>query len=138
MAQGAKDSRIMEMKDTIRQLNTVISSQNELIRSLQDTVQGCNATIANLQEQVDYLTKKLFGTSSEKSEGISGQLSLFNEAEQEAVPEEEPEPTVIREHTRKAKRKQPDTFQGFRRKMLSSPCPMARDAALTAGQRWKS
>lgn len=112
MAQGAKDSRIMEMKDTIRQLNTVISSQNELIRSLQDTVQGCNTTIANLQEQVDYLTKKLFGTSSEKSEGISGQLSLFNEAEQEAVPEEEPEPTVIREHTRKAKRKQPDTFQG--------------------------
>lgn len=112
MAQGAKDSRIMEMKDTISQLNTVISSQNELIRSLQDMVQGCNATIANLQEQVDYLTKKLFGTSSEKSGGIPGQLNLFNEAEQEAAPEEEPEPAVIREHTRKAKRKQSDTFQG--------------------------
>ena len=92
MARAAKDSRIMEMKDTISQLNTVINSQNELTRSLQDTVRGCNETIGNLQEQTDYLTKKLFGTSSEKSRDISGQLSLFNEAEQEAAPEEEPEP----------------------------------------------
>lgn len=112
MARAAKDSRIMEMKDTISQLNTVINSQNELIKSLQGTVRGCNETIANLQEQIDYLTKKLFGTSSEKSKDISGQLSLFNEAEQEAAPEEEPEPAVIREHTRKAKRKQSDTFKG--------------------------
>lgn len=112
MARAAKDSRIMEMKDTVSQLNTVINSQNELIKSLQGTVRGCNETIANLQEQIDYLTKKLFGTSSEKSKDISGQLSLFNEAEQEAAPEEEPEPAVIREHTRKAKRKQSDTFKG--------------------------
>ena len=117
MARAAKDSRIMEMKDTISQLNTVINSQNELIKSLQDTVRGCNETIANLQEQIDYLTKKLFGTSSEKSKDISGQLSLFNEAEQEAAPEEGPEPAVIREHTRKAKRNNRTHSKGFHRKM---------------------
>lgn len=61
MARAAKDSRIMEMKDTISQLNTVINSQNELIKSLQGTVRGCNETIANLQEQIDYLTKNSLG-----------------------------------------------------------------------------
>ncbi len=116
MAQGAKDSKVMEMKDTISQLNTVISSQNELIKSLQDT-------IANLQEQIDYLTKKLFGTSSEKSKDIPGQLNMFNEAEQEAAPEEEPGPIVIKEHTRMAKRKQSDTFRGIPSEDVVIPLP---------------
>ena len=80
MAGNAKDSKIMELKDTISQLNTVIESQNELITSLRGTVDECNATIAGLREQVEYLTKKLFGTKSEKSKNIEGQLSLFNEA----------------------------------------------------------
>ncbi|MDO5424019.1 MAG: transposase [Eubacteriales bacterium] len=61
-------------------------------------VQGCNTPIANLQKQIDYLTKKLFGTSSEQSKDISGQLSLFSEAEQGAVPED-PE-TIDREFVR--------------------------------------
>ena len=39
--------------------------------------------IQNLLAQVDYLTKKLFGTSSEKMKDVEGQLNLFNEAEQE-------------------------------------------------------
>lgn len=83
MAMSAKDSRIMEQKDMISQLNIIISNQNELIESLRTTVEECNATIAGLREQVDYLTKKLFGISSEKSKTIEGQLSLFNEAEEE-------------------------------------------------------
>ena len=40
--------------------------------------------IQNLLAQVDYLTKKLFGTSSEKINDVEGQLDLFDEAEQEA------------------------------------------------------
>ena len=36
MAKNAKDSRIMEQKDTISQLNTVISNQNELIQPLRN------------------------------------------------------------------------------------------------------
>ncbi len=43
MAKSVKDSRIMEQKDTISQLNMVISSQNELITSLRSTVEECNA-----------------------------------------------------------------------------------------------
>ena len=106
MAQDAKGSKITELKDTISQQNTVISSQNELIRSLQDT-------IANLQEQVDYLKKKLFGTSRERSSDCPGQLSLFNEPEQEAAPEEDEPPIIVKEHARRAKRSQSDTFKGI-------------------------
>ena len=48
-----------------------------------------------LREQVEYLTKKLFGSHSEKSEAILGQLSLdlFNEAETEVKPYAD-EPTL--------------------------------------------
>ena len=111
MAKSARDSRIMEQKDTISQLNMVISSQNELIAALRSTVEECNSTIAGLREQVDYLTRKLFGTSSERTQNIEGQLSLFNEAEQEAGPLEEPaEPVIVREHTRQTKRTGDELF----------------------------
>ena len=41
----------------------------------------------NLKGQIDYLTKKLFGSSSEKGIGqIPGQRNLFNEAEASADP----------------------------------------------------
>ena len=36
--------------------------------------------IQNLLAQVDYLTKKLFGTSSEKMKDVESQLNLFDEA----------------------------------------------------------
>ena len=115
MAKSVKDSRIMEQKDTISQLNMVISSQNELIASLRSTVEECNATISSLREQVEYLTKKLFGTSSEKSKMVAGQLNLFDEAEQEAqLPEEEAAAeTIIRGHTRSARRTNEETFKGI-------------------------
>lgn len=49
-----------------------------------------NAELLNeirlLREQVEYLTKKLFGSHSEKTEARIGQLSLFDEAEVEADP----------------------------------------------------
>lgn len=87
---GAADIRIREQKDLIAQLNTTIQSQNSLITSLQKDKESDRQLISELREQisvltekVDYLTKKLFGTSSEKSKDIPGQLSLFNEAEQE-------------------------------------------------------
>lgn len=115
MAKNAEDSRIMEQKDMIRQLNIVISSQNELIASLRSTVEECNSTIAGLREQVEYLTGKLFGTSSEKSKNIAGQLSLFNEAEQEAKPldeTQESETVTVKEHTRQAKRTSDEIFKG--------------------------
>lgn len=68
-----------------------------------------------MQEKIDYLTKKLFGTSSEKSKNIEGQLSLFNEAEQEAASSEIPvenTETLVKAHTRKAKGTHAELFQG--------------------------
>lgn len=114
MAKSINDSRIVEQKDTISQLNMVINSQNELIASLRGTVEECNATISSLREQVEYLTRKLFGTSSEKSKTVAGQLNLFDEAEQEAqLPgEEAAAEIIIKEHTRSAKRTNEETFKG--------------------------
>lgn len=112
MAKSVKDSRIMEQKDTISQLNMVISSQNELINSLRSTVEESNATISSLREQVEYLTRKPFGTSSEKSKTVAGQLNLFDEAEQVQLPEEEAAAeTVIKEYTRSARHTNKETFK---------------------------
>ena len=113
MAKDPKDSRIMEYKDTISQLNMTIRSQNELIDSLRQTIASNNEAMAVLNEKVDYLTKKLFGTSSEKSKNVEGQLSLFNEAEQEASPAgEQAEGGIVREHARRAKSTHADIFKG--------------------------
>ena len=113
MAKDPKDSRIMEYKDTISQLNMTIRSQNELIDSLRQTIASNNEAMAVLNEKVDYLTKKLFGTSSEKSKNVEGQLSLFNEAEQEASPAgEQAEEGIVREHARRAKSTHADIFKG--------------------------
>jgi len=112
VAKSAKDSRLVEQKDMISQLNTVISSQNELIQSLRNTVEECNSTIAGLREQVDYLTKKLSGTSSEKTKTMEGQLSLFNEAEEALKEENFEEEVTVREHTRQSKRTKEELFKG--------------------------
>ena len=106
MAKEPKDSRIMEYKDTISQLNMTVKSQNELIVSLRQTIDANHEAMAVMSEKIDYLTKKLFGTSSEKSKNVEGQMSLFDEAEQEA------EETVIKEHTRKAKGTYAELFSG--------------------------
>lgn len=124
MAKSPADSKIREQKDMINQLNTVISCQNEMIKSPQGTVEECNRTIASLREQVNYLAKKLFGTSSEKSKDVPGQISLFDDAEQEATLESEPdadEEITVREYTRKAKSTAKDTFRGIPRRDVVLP-----------------
>ncbi|MBD5513914.1 MAG: hypothetical protein HDR06_04465 [Lachnospiraceae bacterium] len=68
-----------------------------------------------MTEKTDYLTNKLFGTSSEKTKNLEGQYNLFDEAEQEAIPNDESaaaESVPAKEHTRKAKSRQSDIFKG--------------------------
>ena len=72
MPSGVKDIQLLELKDTISQLNNTIHAQNELIRSLQKMLQDRESKdnekdqlIANLQAQLDYLKNKLFGSTSE-------------------------------------------------------------------------
>ncbi|MBQ6857134.1 MAG: IS66 family transposase, partial [Lachnospiraceae bacterium] len=68
-----------------------------------------------LQEQIDFLTKKLFGTSSEKKvTDVPGQLNLFDEAEAEQDLSLLEEETCIREHTRKKKASHADVFKGLK------------------------
>lgn len=115
MAKTQKDARLMEYKDTISQLNMTIKSQNEIIISLKETIASNQEQMQIMTEKIDYLTAKLFGTSSEKTKNLEGQYSLFDEAEQEAAPADESavaESIPVKEHTRKAKSKQADIFKG--------------------------
>ena len=96
MASSAKDLQLRELKDTVFQLNTMISEQTELIKSLRLIIDEKSSHEKVLQEQVDYLTKKLFGSSSERrSDDIPGQQNLFDEAEAEHDPSLLEEETVI-------------------------------------------
>lgn len=99
MTSNSRDLQFRELKDTIKE-------QNAKIDSLIALLEAANKREQVLQEQIDFLTKKLFGKSSEKrSDDIEGQLSLFNEAEVEAA-KSEPDPSeeefiTIEKHTRK-------------------------------------
>lgn len=113
MVPSAKDIQFRELKDTISQLNTTIRTQNDLILSLQRMLEERNARddekdriIVNLQAQLEYFKRKIFGSSSEKRNDLPGQLNLFSET----VSEEEPapeliEPEFIELNTGKKKRK---------------------------------
>ena len=114
MAGNSKDSKILAYKDMINQLNKTISTQTELIQSLQKTLETDRLEKENFRQQIEYLTKKLFGTSSEKRKDIDGQLNLFDEAEQEADPtweQELPDDITVPEHKRKARRTHADLFK---------------------------
>ena len=97
MAVSAKDSKLFEQKELISQLNTTIAAQTELILSLKKDNDADREQIQNLLAQVDYLTKKLFGTSSEKMKDVEGQLNLFDKADVDLKA-----PVIkVSEHTRK-------------------------------------
>ena len=84
MASELSDARIIDLNDTIIQLNKTITTQNDLISSLRKEMEEREkrdaTVIANLQAQLDFLKNKLFGSTSEKrKEEIPGQLDLFSE-----------------------------------------------------------
>ena len=87
MADSSKDLQLRELKDMITDLK-------KMIKTLQATVDAANKREEalmqerdNLKDEINLLRKKLFGTSSEKHPvDFPGQLTLFNEAEQEQDP----------------------------------------------------
>ena len=124
MASSAKDIQLRELKDTITQLKTMVSEQTELIKSLRLVIDEKTSHEKALQEQVDYLTKKLFGSSSERrTDDIPGQQHLFDEAEVEQDLSLLEEETVIREHTRKKKATHEDLFKGLKVEKVVIPLP---------------
>ena len=87
MAQNAKDIQMRELKDLLNELRET----NKLLRTALEETRKEKAVLKqerdSFKEQVDYLTKKLFGSSSEKGAcDIPGQMNLFNEAESEMDP----------------------------------------------------
>lgn len=109
MPLSAMELQIRELKDAVLKLNETNVELKGMLKASQE-----RETL--LQEKVDYLTKKLFGSSSEKSNKlIPGQLSLFDEAEMEADPSE-PAPEIERElkaQTRKRKTTYTEKLKGI-------------------------
>ena len=115
MAEGFKDNQILELKDTVIQLNQTIAALNTLIVSLQKTITDQEQELRLLREEKETLIKKIFGTSSERMKDTPGQISLFDEAEQEYDPDatSSDDAIPVKEHTRKAKATNKEKFSGL-------------------------
>lgn len=112
MPQSEMEALIQLQKETIESLRQLLDSQRltieQMSKSHEEQTAQMNQTIANLNETVEYLKKKLFASSSEKTkkDGFPGQMALFNEAEAAADPSI-PEPTLeeaVGGYKRKAKK----------------------------------
>ena len=116
MAKDSRDQQLIELKDTIKELNITIKNLNALVEAANKREEEHIQRENNLQEQIDYLTKKLFGKSSEKrSDDIEGQMNLFNEAEAEKTAPDpiEDEFITVEKHTRKKKSTMAEKFAGI-------------------------
>ena len=104
MAADAKDLLIRELKDSV-------SEQRQMNKTLRAALENSNNQVAELtiqiqllNEQLEYMKRKLFGRSSEKHAAeTDGQLTLFDEPEKE-------EPAIlpaaeipVKSHVRKPK-----------------------------------
>lgn len=109
MSVGAKDILIRELKDSLneqRELNKTLRSALN-ISNIQVQELTVHVQVKLLNEQIDYMKRKLFGSSREKMEQqTDGQLSfnLSDEADEtiEELPAAEEE-IVVKKHTRKKK-----------------------------------
>ncbi len=110
MSSGANDIQLRELRDTISQLNNTIKTQSEItqkqLAELKALIEDKDKTIANLNAQIDFLSNKLYGSTSEKIKQVPGQYSLFDneEEEKQAVPLE-PKFVEVAAHKRERKPK---------------------------------
>lgn len=137
MAANPKDLQLRELKDMMLQLKETIELQNQMIKSLQSSLDAANQIAAQRQETIDYLTKQLYGASSEKRKKpeeaqADGQITLFDmyaqifdEAEYFHDPDhKEPEQvTVVKEHVRKAKKTNKEKYKDLPVQIEEVPLP---------------
>ena len=113
MAKDSRDRQLIELKDTIKTLNDTINDLKALLEDANKREEEHLKRERVLQEQIDYLTKRLFGRSREKRDDqIEGQMSLFNEPEAEKAkpdPAEE-EFITVEKHKRKKKSTMAEKF----------------------------
>lgn len=83
-AAGFPHFSFAKMMATVWQRLTI----GQMAKSHEEQTAQMNQTIANLNETVEYLKKKLFASSSEKTkkDEFPGQMALFNEAEAVVAP----------------------------------------------------
>ena len=89
-----------------RQLKNIAEESKKKEEKLNSQIKTLKAENNNLMELLKLSKKKMFGSSAEKVAQAYGQISFFNEAEQERTlltPEPEIEEIVIPKHTRKKK-----------------------------------
>lgn len=111
MPRSAKDIQLLELRDTIAKLNETLTVQTKTMESLQQTIEELRLQLNNKQAEVDYLKSKLFGSSSEKrSLQVPGQMTLFEETEDDRIPEII-EPEVIEVKAYKKERKPKATYE---------------------------
>ena len=120
MSSGVKDIQLLELKDTILQLNKTIQEQSSLIESLQKLLEERNSNeakkdqiISNLEAQLAFLKQKLFGSTSEARKGeFPGQMNIFDllEGKEEEKPAVELEPEIIEVKGYKKERKPKATY----------------------------
>jgi len=90
-----------------------MSASKQLLEKLEIRILELEQENKKLHDTVEYLTRKLFGKSSEKTSSIpTGQMSLFDEAEIEADPKA-PEPDI-----KEVKGYQRKKFKGQRMELL--------------------
>jgi len=104
----------MDNARTIIELEAQISALKKQLKNVAEDnakkdsqIKTLKAENNNLMELLKLSKKKMFGSSAEKVAQAYGQISFFNEAEQERTlltPEPEIEEMVIPKHTRKKKR----------------------------------
>lgn len=117
MANNSKDLQLRELKDTITELNSLIKALQATLDDMRKSKEESDQALKNAREEIEYLRKKLFGSSSEKqSLDIPGQYNLFNEAELEQNDEvyEELFPELCdTPKTRKSKVTNAERFKGL-------------------------
>lgn len=113
----SKDIQIRELKDTIKEQGQLINSLRVALDASTAQSKALTLQINNLTEQLEFLKKKLFGTSSERRNSkIEGQINLFNEAELESTKNAvEPiiEETIVSSHKRKPKTTLKEKLKGI-------------------------
>ena len=122
MAKNSLESRLIEQGDMIIQLNKTILSLQQASAQALESFNAKEAAllqeIQKLREQNEYLTRKLFGKSSEKSSwDMEGQMNLFNELEKEQdlslIEEEQEETQTVTFTVRKGRSTDKDRYAGL-------------------------
>ena len=124
MAHSSANSMLQrELLDTIKGLRATIESLQSTIEDLRKALSESQERERLAKEQIEVMTKRLYGRSSEKRMVQSdGQLDFFNEieleadrqAEEEFPYETEPEQVGKEERKRKPRTRRKELFKGLK------------------------